>query len=49
MSGCRDSAEELLYRLRVLEKRDAFVVIADTLGLGPIDFALRVRGDIRVN
>ena len=47
--SCRDSAEELLYRLRVLEKRDAFVVIADTLGLGPIDFAPRVRGDIRVN
>ena len=44
----REPAEELLHRLRVLEKRDAFVVIADTLEIGPIQFAPLVRGDIRV-
>ena len=44
----REPAEELLHRLRVLEKRDAFVVIADTLEIGPIQFAPLVRSDIRV-
>ena len=38
----------MLYWLRVLEPRATFVKTVDTLGLGPIDFAARVRKHIRV-
>ena len=43
----RDTAEQLLYRLRELDN-DAFVRISHTLGLGPIDYQRRVSGQISV-
>ena len=44
----RDTAEQLLYRLRELEE-DAFVRISHTLGLGPIDYQRRVSGQMSVS
>ena len=44
----RDTAEQLLYRLRELEE-DAFVRISHTLGLGPIDYQRRISGQMTVS
>jgi len=38
----------LLYRLRVTEPRPTFMKTVDLLGLGPIEFATRVRKHMRV-
>ena len=44
----REPADELLYRLRVTEPRATFMKTVDLLGMGPIEFATRVRKHMRV-
>jgi hypothetical protein len=48
VAACRDTAEQLLYRLRELEE-DPFVRISHNTGLGPIDFGRVVFGNISVS
>ena len=44
----RDTAEQLLYRLRELEENE-FVRSCHVLRLGPLDFERRVSGQIGVS
>jgi hypothetical protein len=47
-SLARASADDLLYELRLVEDRGAFVVTADQLGMTPLDFEPAVRASRKV-